>query len=59
MKILYLKGYKRLLSQNQRGRNDFFGNRQYWALAKQIKPFLKKNIKAKGRQCPDYHMKDH
>ena len=47
MKILYLKGYKWLLSQNQRVRNDFFGNRQYWALAKHIKPFLKKTLKRK------------
>ena len=53
MKILYLNSYKWLLSQNQRIRNDFFGNRRYKALAKYIKPFLE-NIEVKGRQCPDY-----
>ena len=52
MKILYLKDYNWLLSQNQRVRNDFFGYRRYWALANHIKPFLK-NIKVKGRQCLD------
>ena len=41
MKILYLKGYKWLLSQNQRVRNDFFDYRRYEALAKDVKPFLK------------------
>ena len=51
MKILYLKGYKWLLSMNQRVRNIFFGYRRYQALAKLIKPFLK-NIKVKGLQCP-------
>ena len=55
MKILYLKGYKWLLSQNQRVRIDFLGYRRYEALAKHIKPFFKKNIKVKGRQCPDYN----
>ena len=55
MKILYLKGYKWLLSMNQRVRNGFFGYRRYQALAKLIKPFLK-NIKVKGRQCP--HQKE-
>ena len=50
MKILYLKGYKWLLLQNQRVRNDFSGNRRYEALAKHIKLFLE-NIKVKGRQC--------
>ena len=29
MKILYLKGYKWFLSQNQQVRNDFFGYTQY------------------------------
>ena len=42
MKILYLKGYKWLLSQNQQVRNEFFGYRWYKPLAKHIKPFLKK-----------------
>ena len=45
MKILYLKGYKWLLSQNQQARNDFSGYRQYEVLAKHIKPFLKKALK--------------
>ena len=40
MKILYLKGYKWLLSQNQRVRNDVFDYRQCEALAKFIKSFL-------------------
>ena len=43
MKILYLKGYKWLLSQNQEVRIVFIGYRQYEALAKQYKPFLKKH----------------
>ena len=42
MKILYLKSYKLLLSQNHQVRNYFFGYRQYEAMAKYIKPFLKK-----------------
>ena len=46
MKILYLKGYKRLLSQNQQVKIEFFGYRRYEALAKHIKPFfLKKALK--------------
>ena len=49
MKILYLKGYEWLLSQNQLLRNDFFGYRRYEALTQHIKPFLK-NIKGKERQ---------
>ena len=53
MKILYLKGYKWLFSQNQR--NDLFDYRQYKAFSKHIKPFLKKN-KVKGRQCLDYNI---
>ena len=53
MKILYLKGYKWLLSQNQRVRNDLFGYAWYEAVTKHIKPFLK-NIKVKGHQYQDY-----
>ena len=53
MKTLYLKSYKCLLSQTHRVRNDFFGYKRYEALAQHIKSFLK-NIKVKGRQCPDY-----
>ena len=45
MKILYLKGYKWLLSENQRVRNDFFGYRRYEALAKHVKAFFKKTLK--------------
>ena len=41
MEVLYLKGYKWLLSQNQQVRNDFFGYRRYEALVKHIKPFRK------------------
>ena len=52
MKILYLKSYKWLLFQNQRVRIDLLGCIRYEAPAKHIKPFLK-NIKVKGRQCPD------
>ena len=37
LKILYLKDYKWLLSQNQQVRNNFFGYRWYEALAKHIK----------------------
>ena len=54
MKILYLKGYKWLFSRNQRVRNDVFGFRQYEALVKHIKPFFKKIVKVKGRQCLIY-----
>ena len=43
MKILYLKGYKWLLFQNPPVKNNCFGYRQYKALAKPIKPFLKKH----------------
>ena len=39
MKILYLKGYKWLLSQNQRVRIDFLVYTRYEVLAKHIKPF--------------------
>ena len=45
--LLYLKGYKSLLSQNEQVRNDFFGFR-YEALAKDIKKiFFKKTLKWK------------
>ena len=54
MKILHLKSYKWLLSQNQQLRIGFLGYRQCGALAKHIKPFVK-NIKVKGCQCPDYN----
>ena len=51
MKILYLKGYKWLLSQNQRVRNDFFGYRQCEALAKHMKPLNPyENIKLTSRR---------
>ena len=43
MKILYMKGYKWLLSQNQRLRNETFGYRRYEALVKHIKSFFKKH----------------
>ena len=49
MKILYLKGYKWLVPQNQQVRTDFFGYRQSQAPDNQVKPFLK-NIKVKQRQ---------
>ena len=52
MKVLHLKDHKCLLSQNKQVRNNFFRYRQYWELAKHIKPF-QKNIKVNGRQCPD------
>ena len=38
--MLYLKGHKWFLSQNQLVRNDFFGYRQCKALAKHIKPLF-------------------
>ena len=41
MKILYLKGYKWLLSQTQRVRIEFLGYIRYEALAKHINPFFK------------------
>ena len=53
MKILYLKGYKWLLSQNQRVRNDSFSHRRCETLAKHIKRFLKK---VKGCQWLDYRL---
>ena len=43
MNILYLKGYKWLLSQNQNRRIDFLGYRRYEALAEHIKPSFKKH----------------
>ena len=43
MKILYLNGYKWLLSQNQRLRINFLGYRRYQALAKHMKPVFKKH----------------
>ena len=55
MKILYLKGCKWLLSQNQWVRNDFFGYRWYEAVAKHIKLFIT-NIKLQRRQCLDYNV---
>ena len=48
MKILYMKGCKWLLFQNQRVRNEFFGYTRYEALGKRTKPFLKNN-QVKGR----------
>ena len=39
MKLLYLKGYRWLLSQNQQVRIYFFGYRQYEALTKHMKLF--------------------
>ena len=53
MKILCLKGYKWLLSNNKRLRNELFGYRRYKALAKHIKPFIKRNLKVKECQCPE------
>ena len=53
MKILYLKGYEWLLSQNQQIGNDFFCYIWYLAFAKHIKPVFKKNIKVKGIRCPE------
>ena len=52
MKSLYLKGYKWLLSQNQRVRIDFLGYRQYEALAKHIKPFFYQTLKRKEVSAP-------
>ena len=43
MKILYLKGCKWLLSQNQRVRYEFSGYGQSEALAKYIRPFFTKH----------------
>ena len=52
MKILHLKNYKWLLSQNQQVRFDGSGYIWYKALAKHIKSFLQ-NIELKGGQCLD------
>ena len=52
LKLLYLKGYKWLLPQNQRVRNAFLvkdGTRHWLSRL----TFLK-NIKVKGCQCTDY-----
>ena len=43
MKILYLKGDKKLLSQNPQIRIDFLGYRRYEAMAKHIKTLFKKH----------------
>ena len=40
MKILHLKGYKWLLSQKQRVRNNLSVYKRHEALAKHIKPFF-------------------
>ena len=55
MKILYLKGYKWLLSQNQQKRKTFLviEDTRHWL---SVPNFFKKNIKVKGRQCPDYYL---
>ena len=45
MKILCLKDYKWLVSQNQEVRNSCFGYRPYKTVAKHIKTFFEKNIK--------------
>ena len=53
MKVLYLKGYNWLLSQNQRVRTDFLvidGTRHWLNISNR---FLK-SIKVKGHQRPDY-----
>ena len=55
--FLYLKSCKWLLS---RLRNNFCRYRRYQALAEHLKPFFnKKNVKVKGRQCPDYSQSFH
>ena len=43
MKLLCLKGYKWLMSQNQQVRNDFFGYGQYLVMTKYTKHFLEKH----------------
>ena len=50
LKLLYLQCHKWLLSQNQLLRNDFFGYRLYYWLAKHIK-LSKKILKMKRCQC--------
>ena len=44
MKTLDLKGYKRLLPENYRVKNDSFGNRRYWALSEDIKTLNWKEV---------------
>ena len=44
LKILYLKGYKWLLSQKQLVRIDFLCYKRSKALAMHIKPFLKQDF---------------
>ena len=48
MKNLNLKGYKWLLSQNRKVRNEFPSYRSYEALANHIKPIFTKHCE--GRQ---------
>ena len=43
MNVLYLNGYKCLLSQNQRVIIDFLGYIRYDTLAKHIKPFFERH----------------
>ena len=52
MKILYLKGYKWLLSQNRQVRTDFLGYMRYEALAKHIKLFFKKKHYSERTSVP-------
>ena len=52
IKILYLKGYRWLFSQNQRVRIGLLDYRRYDALAKHVKPFLKKTLKWKDVSAP-------
>ena len=52
VKILYLKGYKWLLSQKKRVRIDFFGYIRCEALARHIKPFKRKKLKWKDVSVP-------
>ena len=53
MKMLYLKGYKWFLLQNQPLRDGLFSYRWQEALVKNINDFVKIN-KVKGCQYPDY-----
>ena len=52
VKILYLKGYKWLLSQKKRVRIDFFGYIRCEALARHIKPFKRNKLKWKHVSAP-------
>ena len=52
IKILYLKGYRWLFSQNQWVRIGLLDYRRYEALAKHVKPFLKKTLKWKDVSAP-------